>query len=275
MNGLTLALRAEPAAPVDLSPVNPAALAGLSQAKVKALPLDCGGAKVELGELFRVSGRGGEALRLEGGSPRLLRVGAGMTAGSLEVHGRVGDEPGRGMSGGVLRVRGEAGRGAAAGMRGGQLIIEGDVGEDLGGPCLGQPHGMTGGLVVVEGDAGARAGDRLRRGIVVIKGEAGALCATRMVGGTVLVLGRCGAQAALGMQRGSLVLRRPPEALPATFNCGGTLDLPFLGLLFRQVAAQRPELAALVKLGTRVTLHCGDAAFGGKGEVLVLARGRR
>lgn len=271
MSVLELVLREEPPAPVDLSPLLPSRLAGLSPAAVRALRLDCGGASLSVGDLFEIKGRAGDGLRLEGGSARLQRVGAGLDGGSIEVIGRLGDEPGRGMTAGTLSVRGSVGARAGAGMSGGLLAVTGSVGDDLAGPCPGQAQGMSGGLIVVGGSAGDRVAERLRRGVVVVKGDAGAHCGNRMLAGTLLVLGRAGALPGLGMQRGSVVLRQPPESLPATFNPGGRLDLPFLGLLYRRLAAQHDALKPLARLTVRADLYGGDAAFGGKGELLLLA----
>ena len=269
MNELRLVLREEPPYPLDLSPLS--GLWSLRPAEIRRLSLDCGGTTPALSELFDVAGsaRSGR-LRIEGGSPRFLRLGAGLETGTIEVHGAAGEQAGRGLHGGRLVVHGDAGDWCGAGMRGGHLLVHGRVGSCAGAAWPGEPTGMNEGILHARGDAGARCGEAMRRGLLLVEGDAGDCCAARMRAGTIVVMGRLGRCAGPGMRRGSLILMRSPRALPATFRSGGCMPLGILKLLFRQVAMLHGDLKFFSKLPILVERHTGDLSNGGKGEVLTL-----
>ncbi|HUJ35027.1 MAG TPA: formylmethanofuran dehydrogenase subunit C [Solirubrobacteraceae bacterium] len=195
---LTLTLRAQPPARVDVSALIPERLVGLHESAVGALDLRCGGETVGVGDLFEVSGAGveDEELVFAGDLRRFDRIGAGMSSGGIEVRGDVGAWAGAEMSGGVLR-------------------IFGDAGARLGAAYPGARVGMTGGEIVVTGDAGEEAGAGMRRGLVAVGGRTRGGAGLRMLAGTVIALGGIGAEAGLGNRRGSLVSGRPVEPLPA------------------------------------------------------------
>lgn len=273
MTALTFALRAAPPAPIDLSPLTPDRLAGLGTQVVRRMRIDCGGDSVEVGELFRVSGRDALHLRVEGCGARMVLVGAGMQAGILEVDGSVGDLAGRAMQGGTLRISGNAGDGLGTALAGGLIAVGRRAGSDVGAALPGAAVGMTAGTIVIGGDAGDRIGDRLRRGTIVVRGDAGAAVGARMCAGTILVLGTTGLDAGLGMKRGTLILARSPAAgVAPTFRSSGVLELPFLGLLYRHLAVHAGGLAAVRGLASTAEVLCGDLGCGGKGEILLLAQ---
>lgn len=263
-----LRFREPTALPVDASPLLPSALAGLSAAELERLPLRVGNRELPLAELAEASPGDTDALVVEAAFASLDRLGRGMAMGRLEVHGDVGAYLGQGMRGGRIELFGSAGVHAAAGMRGGVIHVSGNVGDFLGGALPGDRFGMIGGAVLVGGAVGDRAGDRMRRGLVVATGALGDFAASRMIGGTIVALHGCGADPGYAMRRGTLLLgRRPPGLLP-TFLSNGVHDLPWLGLLAREVALLAPSLSLP---GTRVERWTGCASAGGKGEVLVAA----
>jgi formylmethanofuran dehydrogenase subunit C len=123
-------------------------------------------------------------------------------------------------------------------------------------------------VVAVEGNAGDRLGDRMRRGLILVRGQAGDACGARLLAGTLVVAGGCGTQPGAGLRRGSLILGRRPEAIPPSFNDSGRVDLSYLGLLHRHAESFLP---GLLPASTQAHRYMGDLAFGGKGEILVLA----
>jgi formylmethanofuran dehydrogenase subunit C len=133
----------------------------------------------------------------------------------------------------------------------------------------GDMRGMSGGLVVVRGNAGLRAGDRMRRGVIAIGGGVAAHAGSRMIAGTLLVLGATGAYPGFAMKRGSVLLRQPPASMLPTFRDAGSHELGFLKLLARAIRAEATPALDLEGLGARVHRYVGDAAAGGKGEILV------
>lgn len=266
MSALVLTLRAAPAQRVDLSPLTPERLRGAGE-DPSAVALVSGNRRVAVGELFAVTpGDCGEIV-IRNGSPRLDFIGRDMREGSITVEGDAGAWLGQGMRGGRLRVTGSAGPGVGAAMGGGVIEVEGDAGDFLGGALPGETRGMSGGTVLVAGQAGERAADRMRRGTIVVLGGAGAHAGSRMIAGTLAVLGEAAAERpGYLMKRGSLLLRTLPPRLP-TFADAGVHELGFLRLLAGALEGRYRR--AVTEQGLRVRRLIGDAAVGGKGEILV------
>jgi formylmethanofuran dehydrogenase subunit C len=212
---LTLTLRDQPPARVRVAALTPDRLAGLSAADVAALTVRCGRETRAVGDLFDVSGAGGEQLVLSGDLGRVDAIGAGMASGRVVVEEPCGDHLGAGMTGGEIEARGDAGAWAGAEMGGGLVRIAGDAGHRLGGAYPGARAGMTGGEIIVSGHAGEEAGAGMRRGLVAVGGTSGSGAGLRMLAGTVIALGGIGAEAGLGNKRGSLVSGRPLTPLPS------------------------------------------------------------
>jgi formylmethanofuran dehydrogenase subunit C len=267
----TLALRAQPPLRIDARALQPAALCTLAREEVLRLPLPLGRDRVALGEWFGVDSVVQDdplpCLRLEGELSRFDCVGTGLEAGSVEVHGPVGDSVGLGMAGGELRVQGRAGDLAGCAMRGGLLEIRGDAADFAAGALPGDLDGMTGGTLVVHGCVGARAADRLRRGTVVVHGDAGDFLAARMVAGTVAIAGRCGLHPGWAMRRGTLVFAGVAPPPPATFVPVHSEAQVIWQLLARDLARFGGRFEGLA--ARRVLRWAGDVAVQGKGEWLV------
>ncbi len=262
MTGIILTPRAAFEARVDLS----GALPGV--ADLAALKIGYGGKRVALGELFDVSGGGEERLTVDGGSPLLDSVGAGLAQGEIVVKGDVGPWLGRGMSGGMIAVKGSAGAFAGSEMSGGKIAIGADAGERLGAAGDGSRRGMSGGAIIVGGSAGPRAGERLRGGLVVVEGDVAEEAAADMIAGSLAVGGRLGPSAGRGMKRGTLFLRSP-EGLAPGFADAGEHDFIMLRVLARRSA----DLAAFIGAGAaRARRFAGDLFVGGKGEALIVER---
>lgn len=250
--------------------LTPDRLRGLGPAEVAALPLPVGNRKRRVDELFELTPGDPQTLTVSDASPRLDRVGAGMSDGRLRVEGSVGLYCARDMRGGELWVAGDCGDYAGATMRGGRLRVDGSVGLGLAAAPGGERLGMQGGVIVIKGNAGPLAGDRLRRGLVLIEGDAGAGCGARMIAGTLMVLGEVGADAGLNMRRGTLWLARPPRRLADTFQPNGEQRLNFLRLLLAGVRTQAPDSRFATLGAAPVRRWLGDRACGGVGEILLV-----
>ena len=136
---VTLTLRGTLDEPLELDALDPSKAATMSESEIAKLPVWSGREIRPLGDLFAVRGERSASLRIEGDVRRCRAIGAGMTAGSIEILGDAGNDLGAGMSGGWIRVRGSAGDrvgagepGASRGMTGGEIIIDGSVGADVG-----------------------------------------------------------------------------------------------------------------------------------------------
>jgi formylmethanofuran dehydrogenase subunit C len=266
MTALRLVLRAAPDQRLDLSPLTPDRLAGLSTTAIAALPVHTTRHGVTVGDTFHVHPGDPAEIVIDGGSERFDRVGEAMRTGVLTVRGDVGQQAGRLMAGGSLVIQGNAGGWAASGLRGGLVEITGDAGGFLGGPLAGERTGMRGGVVLVRGSAGMRAADRLRRGLVVVEGGAGAHAGSGMIAGTLVVCGGAGVLPGILMRRGTIVLGVAADLAPS-FVSAGRAELVFTRLLGRAVASFSDKAAACVdRAGMR---YAGDMAVLGKGELFV------
>jgi len=269
MSGYTLTVTRPPRQRLDLSPLLPEHLSGMTAEDLAALPLACGNRQLRVDEVFEIASTDGEALVIRNQGARLDFLGSGMTGGELVLEGDAGAYAGLAMSGGKLTIRGQAGPFAGAAMQGGILEIAGNAGDWLGGGLPGERRGMTGGLILLRGDAGRRAADRQRRGVILIEGNAGDFLGARMVAGTTIVLGETvGRYPGFAMKRGTLLLRHATGQMLPGFADAGRQELGFLRLLNRFLAPHSPKYAADAPHFTALRRFVGDAAAGGKGEIL-------
>ena len=268
-----LSLRAPPPERLDLSGLVPHRLLGKSAAQLAGIELNTGRHPITVGEVFRVRMGAPAAIRIEGGSERLDRVGAQMIDGEIVVEGNVGAEAGRLMAGGQLRVTGNSGPYTASGMKGGRLEIGGHAGDRLGGPLAGETAGMRGGIVVVRGNVGARAADRMRRGIIIVEGRSGPYPGSRMIAGTLIVRGPAGVLPGYLMRRGTIVLGTGSDEPAPTFADCGSYSLVAMRLLAAFVADHSQRAATALRKPLR--RFSGDLATLGKGELLVVEQDRR
>lgn len=266
MSGYRLRLRTAPPRRIDLSSLQPAVIATLPHAEVERLAVAPG---LAVADLFDVRADAGGELVIEGGSPFLDGVGAGMDGGELRLIGEAGAFAGRDMRAGTLIVDGPAGVSAAAGMRGGTLEIRGDAAEGLAAPTPDARNGMAGGFVVVRGNAGAGAGERQRRGVLIIEGNSGERTGARMIAGTLIVCGRAAAHFGVMMRRGTIVVGPGSETPPPGFVRTGNAPPVFLALLARYVLnGTCASTRARDLLARELERFAGDLASLGKGEVL-------
>ena len=273
MTPLSLTLRRNPFARIDMSPLTPDRLAGLGRDAIARIMLACGRQRIRVSELFDIAGRDASLLRIRRATVQLFRVGFQMQSGSVEIAGNAGDNLGERIQGGEIRVRGDAGEWVGASMLGGNITVQGNVGDRAGAALPGQLIGMKGGLILVAGNAGDRVGERMRGGTIVTLGDTGSYLACRMRAGTIIAMGRTGPHIGIGMRRGTLVMGRKPAAMPTGFRSAGALKMEFLRLLFKQLGTVQTRLALFRSFGPEAIRMAGDLSVGGKGEILVLLNG--
>jgi len=264
VSALTFSLRQAPDQRLDLAPLTPERLTGLSEANIAKIEVQTTRQRVCVGDVFALRMGDATQVRIDG-HERFDRIGCAMASGDLHVDGDAGIQAGRHMRGGRLTVTGNVGPWAGSGMKGGTLEITGDTGERLGGPLAGEMAGMRGGVLVVRGNAGARAADKLRRGMIVIEGNAGDHAGSRMIAGTLIIGGRAGALPGYLMARGTIVLAGGHEALAPTFADCGVHDLVASTLMAHYVQPHSAELGQRLRQPWRRLL--GDMAAMGKGEI--------
>jgi formylmethanofuran dehydrogenase subunit C len=262
---LVLTLRERPDQRLDLAPLVPHRLAGMTATEIERIELQTTRRRVVLADIFRMRMGDAAQIRIEASCDRLDRIGHEMAGGEIVVEGDVGARAGRLLTGGRLTVRGSVGPWAASGMKGGSIDIFGDAGDRLGGPGPGEIAGMRGGVVLVRGRVGERAGDRMRRGTIVVEGAAGAYAGSRMIAGTLVVVGRTGPLPGYLMKRGTIVLGEKSEELSPTFIDCGVHDLVAARLMADFLGRCSARAARLFRRPLR--RFAGDMATLGKGEI--------
>jgi formylmethanofuran dehydrogenase subunit C len=262
---LVLTMHAPADQRLDLAPLVPHKLAGMTAAQIERIELHTTRRRVLLADIFHLGMGDAARVRIEGACDRLDQIGQEMTGGEIEVEGDVGTRAGRLMSGGRLTVHGSVGPWAASGMKGGTLEIFGDAGDRLGGPFAGETAGMRGGIVHVGGSVGERAGDRMRRGTILVEGDAGVYAGSRMIAGTLVVAGRSGALPGYLMKRGTIVLGKKAASLSPTFIDCGVHDLVAARLMAAFIEGYSARAAEL--LSRPVRRFVGDMATLGQGEI--------
>jgi formylmethanofuran dehydrogenase subunit C len=265
---LEFTLHTAPTVPVEAESLSVAGLTGLSATAAARLPVVHGNRAAELGDFFHVAGVPDGEVHVSGDLSRVKHVGAGMSAGRLVVHGRVGMHLGTRMTGGEIVVEGDAGDWVGSDMGGGRIVVRGNAGHLVGSAVRGERMGMQGGEILVLGSAGNEVGGGMRRGLVAIGGDAGDFAGVNMFAGTVVVLGRLGARPGASMKRGTIVAMHPAEMLP-TFSYACTYRPVFVRLYLAHLRALGFPIADAHLQGP-YRRWCGDAIELNRGEVLVL-----
>lgn len=269
MTALTFTLKTPSKQRIDVAPLTPDRLAGLSPEDIGAILLQTGNRQLRADELFAIEGDDTGSVVFKGETGKLDYVGLELSRGEIRVEGDAGGYVGLRMKGGKITVRGSVAAYAACEMKNGNIYIGGSAGDFLGACLPGHKKGMAGGVVVVKGNAGDRVGDHMRRGAILIEGDAGAYLGSRMTAGTIAVLGRTGEHIGFAMGRGTLLLAQAPAAIPATFNDCGTHTLNFIPLLLKGFTGLDTRFAELCDRLKRVRRYAGDMCGLGKGEILV------
>ena len=266
---LTLTWKGPIGRAVDGDDLRPETLVGPS-ADVMRLRVPAGNSTVELGELFRVEGDGGDGtLVFEGDLQPVRGLASRMASGRVIVRGDVGPRLGSRMSGGSIMVEGSAGDRAGSEMRGGLLRIRGDSGNLLGSALPGSRLGMRGGIILVHGRAGVDAGLAIRRGLIAVGGELGEGAGREMVAGSIFGFGPVGRGSGSGMKRGTLALFGASDFEPSpSFEPSGTFRPHVLNIYLDQLRGLGFEVPASAFAGL-IRRYNGDRINGGRGEILV------
>ncbi|MCX6678016.1 MAG: formylmethanofuran dehydrogenase subunit C [Methanothrix sp.] len=185
---------------VEAEVISPNIFAGKNKAEIEGLLVWQGPVQLPLGEFFDVDVRSAAGLPerarpeetsilIEGDISRVKRIGQGMKAGWIEIHGCAGMHLGAEMAGGSILVQGNAGSWAGMGMLGGLLHIAGSAGDHIGSAYRGSWRGMTGGTIQIDGNARSQLGGGLVGGKIVVAGNVENFCGIRQSGGLILVKG--------------------------------------------------------------------------------------
>ena len=267
MSALVFEMKDTPDQRLDLSPLVPERLNGLSRKDIQAIEIGTTRETLTVGDAFKVKGKNAQEIHFDGTDERCDKIGAKLAGGEIFVDGDVGSQLGARMTDGKIEVKGSAGVLAGASMTGGHVAIRRDAGDQAAGPAFGETMGMKGGFLTIGGDTGALLGERMRRGLVVVGGKAGDYAGGRMIAGTLVLRGGAGRYAGYGLRRGSLIFTGKPKDILPTFSDSGVMEFDYLLLLEKWLRGTGMR----IKLGGRARRLMGDMAVLGKGEMLILA----
>ncbi|MGH8248586.1 MAG: formylmethanofuran dehydrogenase subunit C [Gammaproteobacteria bacterium] len=264
-----LTLHTAPEVPLEADMICPDRFRGLGRPDIEKLNVYHGNRTHPLADFFRVEGACDGEVHLHGDLSRVKHIAAGMTSGSVHVHGNIGAHLGAGMAGGRIVVDGDAGDWVAPEMRGGHVWIRGNAGHLIGSAYRGSPIGMTGGEIMIGGTVRNEIGHGMRNGLIAVGGGSGDFTGVNMLAGTIIVLGPLGIRTGAGMKRGTVVSLSPSELLP-TFSYACTYRASFLPLylihLQKHGMAVEPE-----HVRGNFARWCGDAVEFNRGEILLYA----
>lgn len=255
--------------PVEAPGLTPDNILGKTEKEISKTPVLVGNRWQSLGEVFKVTRRGDQALVLSGDLSHVKRIGERMQGGLLVLQGRPGMHLGESMGNGTIVVEGNVPDWCCCNMHGGLVVVEGDAGNMLAGALPGEMRGMRGGAVIVRGNTGIRTGEAMRRGLVAVGGSSGEFAGARMVAGTLAVCGRLARRAGGGMKRGTvLALGGVDEMLPS-FRKSCSFRSPFIEICLKELRSfDLPVDGACY--GGGFSRWVGDLTSSvGKGEILV------
>jgi len=269
---LKLHYRATTSIPVEVEGLVPSVVRSMPLAEIERFQLFHGNEKLPLGELFAVSGDASDGhMEFHGELSGVHWIGAGMTEGTIDVHGNAGRHIGSEMRGGAIHVHGSAGDWVGGEMHGGLIRVRGGAGHLIGAAYRGSRRGMTGGTILIGGDVGNEIGHTMRRGLLAVGGGCGDFVGINMIAGTILVFGNSGIRPGAGMRRGTIGLfgEEPPKLLP-TFARGCSFRPLALDLLFREVGQHGLPVPERLS-GKSFDLYHGDMVAVGRGELFLPA----
>jgi len=264
---LSLSLKELPNVPVEAEVISPDRVAGLSNADVRALPIQLGKRQLRLDALFDVEGDGSDEMELRGNLTRVKWIGRGMSRGRIRIIGDAGMHLGAHMKGGTIEVQGNASDWVGAEMTGGRIHIRGNVGGQVGSAYRGSPSGMNRGTILIEGSAGIEVGMRMKRGIIAVRGAVRDFAGLQMKGGSLFLLGGAELRTGAWMTRGTIVCLKSIRLLP-TFSYACDYHPPFMAMYSNHLRRLGFAIPYDARQG-KYRRYNGDAAVPGKGEILV------
>src|ERR1051325_8466351 len=124
MSALRFTLKAQLRQSIDLSPLTPDRLAGVSLAQIGAITLQSGNRKIRADSLFDIAGDDASDIVFANACDKLDYIGQDMLSGHITLQGNAGAYLGMQMRGGKVVLEGDAGAFAASSMAGGFLDIK-------------------------------------------------------------------------------------------------------------------------------------------------------
>jgi formylmethanofuran dehydrogenase subunit C len=246
--------------PVEAECITPDSFAGKSLREIGELLVWEGNRQRSLSDLFAVEGESAEkpdavSIQIYGDIQKVRRIGAGMSAGEIVVHGSVGFHLGEEMAGGKILVEGNADSWVGSMMKGGTIEVKGNAGDYVGAAYRGGATiGMSGGTIVIHRDAGNEVGYLMRKGVIKVYGSVGQFAGIHMKNGTIVVYGNSEGRNGAEMTGGKIVI------------CG---SVPSVLPTFTLEAIKQKVKINGEKIAGPFYLFVGDIAEGGEGKLYI------
>ena len=242
---------------VEAEVIRPDIFAGKDKQEIEGLIVWQGAMQLPLAEFFDVdAGRARPSeetkpeetsIIIEGDVSRVKRIGQGMKAGRIEIHGSAGMHLGFEMAGGSILVQGDAGSWTGMEMKGGQIHIQGNGADHIGSSYRGSWRGMTGGEILIDGNARSQLGGGMDGGRIIVVGNVENFCGIRQSGGLILV-------------KGSAVRGVGAEMNGGTIAVCGAIKQPSPGFL--EIGREENAMLGDIRLDGWYDRFTGDYALG-------------
>ena len=260
---------AAPDVPLEADNITSARFTGQTPAGVEKLTIMHGSEPRHIGDFFNASGEFDGTINLQGDHlGRVKFIGAGMSRGTIQVEGDVGEHLGAAMSGGEIRVKGSAADWVGPEMSGGRIEIHGNAGHLVGSAYRGATTGMTGGEIIIHGNVRNETGNAMRNGLIAVGGNSGDFAGVNMLSGSIFVFGELGIRTGAGMIRGSIVSMKNAPLLP-TFSYSCTYRPGYITLYLLHLS----QVLAVAEdyMDGSYKRYCGDSVELNRGEILLYA----
>jgi len=256
--------------PVEIEGLTPDWACDKSLAEIERFDVFHGNRKLQLAEMFAVSGDPADKrMDFEGDLSGVHWIGAHMRSGHIHVHGSAGRHVGDEMRGGEIHIESDAGGWLGCEMRGGLIHVRGNASHLVGAAYRGSAKGMRGGTIIVDGNAGNEVGLSMRQGVIAIGGKAGDFLGFNMKDGAIIVLGETGLRPGAAMRGGTIALLGPTPPPPlSSFRFEGTTQAEKIVLLLRELRSDqfRSDESPLPFVADA---YVGDLVEDGEGELLL------
>jgi formylmethanofuran dehydrogenase subunit C len=264
---IVLALKEQPAVPLEAEAISPDVMGALAHDAVCALPVYLGKRQRRVDDFFDVEGAASDEIEIRGDASRVKWIGKGMSRGRIHIVGNAGMHLGAYMKGGAIEVSGHASDWLGAEMSGGFIRVRGNAGGQVGAAYRGSSTGMTDGTILIEGSAALEVGMRMKRGTITVGGAVRDFAGLQMKGGTIVLCGGAELRTGAWMIRGTIISLKPIPLLP-TFAYASTYNPTFLRLYARHLDTLGFSIPYDEQDGA-YQRYTGDASVPGKGEILI------
>lgn len=269
---VSLKLKKSPTLPLTVDALNPDRINHLPHDALEQRLVRHGNRQEPVTEWFDVAGSAEDlVVRWHGQLQRVHGIGAGMTAGHVEIHGGAGRHVASRMSGGTVDAFHDVGDFCGAEMRRGLVRVRGSAADFAGAAYPGSAQGMRGGTLLVHGSVGRQAGQRMRRGLMGVGQNAGPWLAADMLAGTIVVGGAAELPIGAQMRRGTIVILGQSTADPLPNFRAAYHGQPLaIQLVLREL--QSLDFPLPDSAWQQLQQFSGDLLEGGRGELFFAGR---